>query len=266
MPACGWTIERCGCGGSTCWDGLKPAAKVVATTLAVNVLWAATGRRYGPCELTVMPCNPQPREALYQTFPVGYDTWGDSGGGLVPYIDVGGTWRNSSCGAGCRCAAACEVPLPGPVASVSEVTVDGEVIGPSVYEVHDGEMLVRIDGACWPTCVRYGDEIPGFTVTYRRGETIPPAVQAAAEMLACEFARSCTGGECRLPQRLASLTRQGVELAVNTIESFGDMIFTNIPVVDQVIAADNPRRLQGRPQVFSPDLPAPRVITWSGGS
>lgn len=266
MPACGWTIEQCGCGGSACWDGLKPAAKTVATILAVNVMWAATGRRYGPCELTVLPCNPQPREALYQTFPVEYDTFGDGSAGQMPYIDVGGDWRNSNCGPGCRCSAACEVLLPGPVASVSEVTVDGVVVDPSAYEVHDGEMLVRKDGSCWPTCQRYGEEIPGFTVTYRRGEEIPPAVQAASETLACEFAKSCTGGECRLPQRLASLTRQGVELSVNTIESFSDMILTNIAVVDQVIAIENPQRLQGRPQVWSPDLPQPRVITWAGGS
>jgi hypothetical protein len=265
MPACGWTIEQCACG---CWESHSPATRETATILAANLMWVATGRRYGLCEITTMPCNPQPREALYQTYPVGYDVWGDGSGGAMMPVVVDGEWHNR-CSSGCTCRARCEVPLDGPVASINEVRVDGDVVDNAdglTYEVHDGHLLVRKDGQCWPTCQTYGTEIPGFTVTYDRGDPIPPAVQTALEMLACEYAKACTGGECQLPPRLTRLSRQGVEVSVAEINEFGDLLRTNIPIVDAVIAGENPGRLQGRPQVFSPDLHPARVVTWSGGS
>lgn len=226
-------------------------------------MWAATGRRYGLCELTVMPCNPLPRERLYQAYPVEWSAYGDSGSGAVfPYLGAGGEWRNAGCGIGCACTAACEVGLDGPVASVSQVTVDGVVVNPDVYEVHNRRLLVRIDGECWPTCVVYGAEVPGFTVTLERGEPVPPAVQAATELLACEYAKSCVGGACVLPERMSSLSRQGISvtLAEETDDVFKGL--TGIPLVDRVVAAENPGRLHSRPQVISPDLHPARVITW----
>jgi parallel beta-helix repeat protein len=265
MPACGWEIDQCGCG--SCWDKHTPATREKAAALAIHVMWAATGRRYGECELTVMPCNPQQPDALYQTYPVansgGYDPFG--GGSTMQPVLEAGQWRNR-CGGGCSCSAVCEVNLDGPISDVVEVTVDGDVVDPAAYEVHDGHLLVRKDGDCWPTCQTYGVEVPGFTVTYLRGDPIPPAVQAAAEILACEYAKACTGGDCALPNRLASLSRQGVEVTVADVPTVGGQVRTGIKMVDDIIAADNPYGRAERPQVVSPDLPPLRVVTWTASS
>lgn len=261
---CNWTVDRCGC-GTTCWEGYTPAQRADAAALAVAHMWAATGRRYGLCELTVIVCTPSAAEPLYQTFPVaGPDRGG--GVGLAPYIDTTGEWRNRACGVGCACAAACEVGLDGPVDSVVEVTVAGQVVDPDAYEVHDRRLLVRTDGVCWPSC---GSMTPtyGMTATYLRGLAIPAAVQAATERLACEYAKACTGGDCALPDRLANLSRQGVSITVaETGGEGGDWWRTDLDQVDRVIAADNPGHRRGRSLILSPDLPAHRVVTWAGGS
>ena len=46
--------------------------------------------------------------------------------------------------------------------------------------------------------------------------------------------------------------------------SVGGRLRTGIPEVDDVIAAANPHGLTARPQVWSPDLPPPRVVTSTG--
>lgn len=262
MAPCGWVIDNCPC-GTVAWGSYSADVQATASALATHHMWAATGRRYGLCELTVMPCNPPMREPLYQVFPVEYDTFGDgSGHGMYPYLGGSGEWRNAGCGAGCTCKARCEVALDGPVNSVSAVAVDGVAVAPSAYRVEDRRLLVRIDGQCWPSCVEQGTAVPGFTVTYLRGDPIPPAVQAAAELLACEYAKACVGGDCALPERLTSLTRQGisVEVAQDNDDVFTGL--TGIPQVDRVIADENPGKLHSRPQVLSPDLVPARVVTW----
>lgn len=264
---CGWTVERCGCGD--CWSDQTPAVRDLAAALATTVMWAATGRRYGLCELTVLPCNPSPSEPLYQTFPVSYDPWslgGGSGPIAAPVLDSG-TWRNLACGTSCNCQAACQVPLDGPVHDIVDVLIDGEAVSPSAYEVHDRLWLVRIDGECWPTCQVYGQEIPGFEVTYNRGDPIPDPIQNATGLLSCEYAKSCQGRACGLPSRMKRLTRQGVELEVADIPTDGrGRIRTGLVLVDDAIDAVNPYGLIEAPTVMSPDLPVARVVTFRGGS
>lgn len=258
---CGWTIITCGCGA--CWDTYSPAVQERAAALAAMQMWAATGRRYGLCTITVQPCRPRPDLPLYQVYPVLWDGWGTGGGIVAPYINEGGQWANG-CWGGCRCVARCEVPLEGPTttAAVGDILVDGVLVPTDAYQIQNGNLLVRIDGQCWPTCNDYSKQDPAtFVVTYGRGEPIPPAVQGAFEILACEYAKACTGGKCRLPRRLQSLTRQGVDLQVVPTHDYWDRMMTNITEVDAVIVADNPHRLSQRPQIFSPDMPPPRMVT-----
>lgn len=260
---CGWTIEHCGCG--TCWEGFTPAVRATAAAAATLFVWSATGRRYGLCEQTVRPCNPPPPAPLYQTFSyLGTSDLAGSG----PVLD-GGQWYNNTggCGAGCSCASRCEVELPGPVANIIEVRIDGEPVD-AVYEVHNKRLLVRVDGRCWPVCQVYGTSgIPSFEVDYHRGLTIPAPVQRAAELLACEYGKDCTGGDCRLPGRLRSLTRQGVSVDLEEVDVVAlGKLRTNIKAVDDIIAADNPYGLLEPRQVVSPDDPPARTVTWSAGS
>lgn len=268
---CGWAAESCGC-SAKCLDGLPPHARDFAVDAAALVVWAATGRRYGLCEVEVLPCNPRPALPLWETFPVaggraGYDPWGAVNEQAGPVLQ-GGTWRNT-CGGGCRCRATCEVPLPGPVATVLDVTVDGEVVPLSAVQVHNRNLLVRTDGDCWPTCTVFDAEVPGFVVGYELGQRIPTGIQRAFEMLTCEYAQLCAGGVCRLPGRLTSLTRQGIEVQVEQVTTDqAKRLRTGIKLVDDLIDADNPHALTTAPTVMSPDLPEQqaRVVTWAGGS
>lgn len=267
---CGWTVAKCDCSGDD-WASYSAETRAQATTLATHFIWAATGRRYGLCEQVVMPCNPPPVFPLYRTYPVrvlnGFDN-GDDPWGLFPggAALVAGQWRNNACRTGCRCAAACEVGLDGPVDSIIEVRVDGDVVDQSTYQVHDRRLLVRIGGDCWPSCAVYGSEIPGFEVIYLRGDPIPPAVQTASDILACEYAKACTGKDCALPSRLQSLSRQGVNLTVAAVDLEKGRLRTNIIRVDAILDADNPHGLTQAPTVLSPDLLPARTITWAGGS
>lgn len=256
MAPCNWNINI-GCCPD--WDSHDEDVQQAATAYAVTVMWAATGRRYGLCEVTVQPCNPTPAEPLYLTYPIaaapGYRT---SSGFSVgsPFADGGG------CGTRCTCRARCETRLDGPVDSITEVQIGGVAVDPAAYRVLDHNTLVRIDGECWPTCADYGNQDPpGFEVTYLRGEPVPEAAETAAGTLACEFAKACTGGDCRLPKRLASLSRQGVELQVADVGTYLDHMLTGIDEVDRVIVALNPHRQHARPQVLSVDLPSPRQLT-----
>jgi len=221
--------------------------------------------------MTVLPCNRPPPLPLYRTYPVGWNgangpMFGDADDYLLPYpVLAGGTWYNV-CSGGCGCGSRCEVELPAPVDSITEVTVNGSTVDPIAYEVHDGHLLVRIDGQCWPTCQLYGVEIPGFEVTYPRGTPVPAAVQYATEVLACQFAKHCAGGDCALPQQLRTLTRQGVSLEVepapHPLPILNGRIETGIKLVDDIIRADNPFGQSERRQVYSPDVFEPRVRTW----
>lgn len=253
---CGWSVTACPC-GTTAWADYAAAVQAYASVTAAAILWAATGRRYGQCSVTVEPCS-RVEDPLYQTYPLA--EVGSAAAG--PYIS-GGVWHNSCGGGACGCSGRCEVALAGPTstAAVTSVTVDGVAVPAGAFVVYDGYLLTRIDGECWPTCRDYSDPTTAFVVTYLRGDPIPDHVQAAFERLACELAKACAGGDCALPQRVRSMTRQGVEIQMVDLADEAGRIRTGIAAVDQVIDAENPRGLQQRPTVLSPDLPAPRMVT-----
>jgi hypothetical protein len=271
MAICGWNVADCGCGG--CWKDLAPAVRTRAEAYATGFMWAATGRQYGLCQVTVLPCNPPPAARLYQTFPRvggggGYDPFALGGGSddapAGPVL-VAGTWFNR-CAGGCSCSSGCGVRLDGPVASIIAVNIDGVEVDPTTYEVHDQALLMRLDG-CWPVCQVYGVAVPGFEVVYQRGKAIPAHVQYATETLACEYAKFCSGNTCGLPPRILSLSRQGVDVTVAEVATTeGTKLRTGIAAVDDVIAAVNPYGRTQPGRVFSPDLPVERSVTWRAGS
>ena len=261
MAICGWTVTQCGCG--KCWDTYTNTVQTGAEHLAAMVMWAATGRQYGRCEIVVRPCAREALDPQYRTYPV---DWSTLGGGSGPYT-LGGVWYNGpvGCEESCDCSAGTrELVLDGPTttASITSVTLSGILLAPAAYRVLDGRRLIRIDGSAWPTCDDPSADPAPIEVTYLIGLPVPPAVQVAFERLACEFARACSGAPCALPQQLRSLTRQGVELQVEQlpIDTTGPLL-TGIREVDLVIRAVNPRGRQARSMVISPDLPAPaRVV------
>lgn len=260
---CSWTVETSCCPD---WDTMDPQVQSVAVAYATYLLWALTGRRYGPCSVLLRPCQSKCDGFTgYRTWPVGSP--GTSGAGapwMIPYVD-NGVWRNCGCTGGCSCRAACELFVPGPVAAIDEIRVDGLVVDPSAYRLDHFQglpVIVRIDGECWPDCQDMSlepDEPGAFAVTYQRGVAVPRAGQIAAGLLACEFAKSCAGAsDCALPQELQSLTRNGVEVQVVDPSVLPDTILTGIADVDRWVRAVNPNSLAAGPRVLSPDLPSRR--------
>lgn len=141
-----------------------------------------------------------------------------------------------------------EVHLPGyPVVSVSEVLIDGVVVDPELYRVDDSAYLVwrgddpANDGRSgWPCCQRMrldADQDDTWQVTYQWGAAPPDGGVKAAAALGCEFSLGCSTdsalrSQCRLPRRVASITRQGVTVAVlDNLNLFAEGR-TGIPEVD----------------------------------
>jgi hypothetical protein len=246
------------------WDSFSAALQTQASEYAKLVLWAATGRQYGLCELTVRPCGRFCENC-------GYNGWYYDGMGTwMPYV-FNGEWHNCWCGGGpgcCTCSPDCQVYLPGPVAEITSVRVDGaslNVTGGDVF-VLDQQWLVRTDTtACWPLCsdqnLAPGD-LDAFEVTYLRGIPVPTALANAYALLSCEYAKACLGLPCRLPGRVSSISRQGVSISMIDVNDLLRNNLTGIWEIDQTIAALNPYGLKGRTRFWSPDVRDPRQVTW----
>lgn len=255
---CGWEITTCGCGAD--WDTYTTEVRATASALAIGVMWMATARRYGLCDMVVQPCAKPVLLREYQTYQVDHPDYGGA------YIH-NGQWYNGCAGQdeGAGCCAGCELDLEGPTttAGITEVTIDGTVLPPAAYRVMNGHILVRTDGVCWPTCANYSSQTPAaLQVEYKKGIAIPPHVQVATERLACEWAKACAGAACALPRRLRSLSRQGVEAVVEELSTTDPgRVRTGIPEVDMVIALENPHGRTMASIVWSPDERPPRVLS-----
>lgn len=259
---CTWPLEI------TCipnWTDYTLAVREAAAAWATYIVWALSGRQYGPCSVTLRPCSPRCGNTIgYLAFPVGQGGFtGGTAPWMIPWID-NGVWRNCGCTGGCSCRARCEVPLPGPVATIDEVRIDGLVLSSTAYRLDSYRgipVLVRTDGECWPECqdMGLGTDQPGtFAVTYRRGVEVPRAGQIAAGELAAEFARACAGQDCALPQQLASLSRNGVEVQVADPTALFENGLTGVANVDLFIKAVNPYRRGARARLYAPDAPPVR--------
>ena len=253
MIPCAWDVVIPDCPE---WEDYPQATKDSALWLASTFLWAATGRRFGACPITVRPAQSQFEDPVYRVYPA---TPGSGPGVAGPYL-FAGVWRNCGCGSSCCCRPMCSVVLRGPVAGVDEVLVDGEVVPSTAYrvDVTDGQWhLVRLDGTCWPTCQDFtaAENAAGaFAVTYQIGTELPEALAIATAILACEYAKSINGGPCKLPARMTRMSRQGVEIEVESPDTARGEL-TGIREVDDVITALNPTGRKSPPMILSLDMP-----------
>ena len=219
---CNWPNSGCPECGDEC-GALTAAQRAEYEAWAISDLWEATGRVYGTCTMTVMPCN----------------NWGVLCGSCF------NSYRS------CGCIDVSEVKLPGPVASVTEVIIDGVTLADTDYRIDDYQWLVRLDGDSWPANTDYLDP-DAFSVTYELGVEPPAGAGIVTGRLVC--ARStCTNSGCKLPANVTQVTRQGVTM-LRHIEGFG------ILTVDNWVANANAPTRAGA--VHSPDLPHVRRITW----
>lgn len=250
-----WTIDLDCCDLPDDVDEELIAAK---QEVASEDLWAASGRRWGTCPVTVRPCLRR---------------CGGGSGLPVPYKGADGQWRNySACGChdDCSCVALSEIVLEGPVASVTEVLIDGVALDPSQYRldlVGGGWRLLRVDGATWPECSDMTadcDEVGAFCVTYEQGiELSALAIEAVSE-LTCEYVKACLPGckTCRLPKNVQQVVRRGVTLSFDTSTAW----IKQLPMVNAFLTASNPKGLMSASEVWSPDVISPRTTPAPAGS
>ena len=258
------------------WDTYNTELQTAAAEYGALMIWAGTGRRFGTCTRTVRPC----RRDCEDCGGAGGWFWAD--GTWFPYI-LNGVWRNCMCGMGDGCFTCrpdCQVWLEPPVASIVEVYFSGSgVIDPATYRVDDYQWLVRqgpaVTGSgvtdCWPIFNNLNFPVSGalapldnsaWQVTYNWGLAMPSVLSRAAGELACEWAKNCLGLPCRLPQRVTSISRQGVSVTLADVDQLLENGLTGLVTVDNLIRAFNPYRLTSRMKVASPDLPRIRKTTW----
>lgn len=234
---------------------MGPSQRERFERMAGEWLWETTNRKFGICEAVVRPCRTGcgtsgRNSTFWGRGPYPWNGHIDAGS-WVPLL-IAGEWFNMGCG----CAGACScsaggsnvIRLPGPVVEVTEVMLDGVVLSPDEYRVMYGRNLVRVDGD-WPACQDLNadpSEEGTFQVTYRKGLAVPIGGQIAAGLLAQEFAKAyCRDDSCQLPQRIQTVTRDGV--TVTLMDNFQDLKEggTGIWSIDNWVASVN------RPRPYS---------------
>jgi hypothetical protein len=149
-------------------------------TRATEVMWVATGRKFGVCTATVRPIK-------------------------------------CGCGCGCDCRCIDAIALHDPLVSVDEVKIDGVAF--TDYHLIRGNQIARSDGSYWPTnqSLNLADSATGtFSITYTYGVAPPPEVVAATTELAVQFYMDSTAdARCALPTGTTSLNRQGQSITID---------------------------------------------------
>ncbi len=220
-----------------------PEQWCVYLSLATDILWSATGRRWraeATAEAVLRAAPPRPGEggwpyhsswgwcACYGGTSLSGPVWGHVGAHHEP----------------------AKVRLPhGDVTTVLSVTIDGVAF--TGWRL-DGPYLTRTDGRGWPEC--HDRSI----VTYLHGRPPPVAGVAACAELAAEFGKAAYDGDqdvtCRLPQRTQSITRQGIAIDILDPQEYLSEGRTGIPGVDMWIVSANPNGRRQVATVWSPDI------------
>lgn len=214
-----------------------------ACQTATYILWALSGRKYNGVQ-TVTERYECPCRQYY----------GASAATFMPDL-VQGEIINRRIGADCGCTGDhSRVRLRGrPVQSVSEVISMGNTLTEADYRVVNKSVLEGISSASFDPC--------DVIVTYTFGARPPAAGSRAARYLADQLVKSWSGDECELPDRVTSVSRQGVSYTILDNQDFLADMRTGVYAVDLFIKATNPDNARKPARVFSPDLPRARQTT-----
>ena len=130
----------------------------------------------------------------------------------------------------------------------------GDIVSPSSYYLVDHSTVHVKAGTAWTPC--------NTEITYSYGTPVPVAGKMAARTLATELIKLWTDDEdCQLPQRVTSVTRQGVSYTILDNQEFIDELRTGLLVVDLFLKTVNPDNARRKSKVFSVDTPRARRYT-----
>lgn len=128
---------------------------------------------------------------------------------------------------------------------------EGSIVDPANYYLVDHSTLQAKAGTAWAPC--------NIEVTYTYGAPPPASGKAAARVLATEFIKLWSGDDdCALPQRVTSVSRQGVNYTILDNQDFIEEMRTGLYVVDLFLKSVNPDRARAKARVFSVDVPRAR--------
>lgn len=234
--------------------GDDPVVLDLAIDVATEVMWGATGRQFsGGCEMTIRPT------CVDDLSRSGNDLWRAYAYPYTPVI-AAGRWYNLA--PGCRCQTyesgrlIPQVDLGLYPVTAARVTIDGALLPPSHFRVHQWRYLVRTDGQAWPLTQNLLADLTEpdtWGVTCRYGRPPTKGVVAATAELAADLAKGMLGRECQIAKSVTNVTRQGVSFQRASIKDVVQGGNTGLIVVDMVVGQINPNKLMQRPRVASPD-------------
>lgn len=216
--------------------------------VASELCFKLSGRQFpGICEVVnLRPCR--------------MPAWWGPGTGLSPLpAPLGSTWppvwwgrchcQGDPWSGGCGCTDGIDQldlnPYT-PLTAIDSVTINGTVLDTSKYVVYDWRFLARTDGNVWPVVNRLDRDLTGadtWGISLHYGARPPEDAQLAAATLAGELALAAnpSAGQCSLPERIQSVTRQGVTFAILDPQLYLDVGRTGIYLIDLWIKATNPK-------------------------
>jgi hypothetical protein len=221
-----------------------------AAQVASNLLWAMSGRKYTgetivteryTCTLRNNRMGPSDRTNSPVLF--GGDVYNIPSGDYDEYSELTSDGLSPES----------RVKLRGrPVTRIITIrNRNGLILDPSTYYLVDHSTIHIKAGTPWTPC--------NVEITYAYGITVPTAGKMAARKLAIEFARLWSGDDmCELPQRVTSVSRQGVSYTILDNQEFIDELRTGIYEIDLFLKVVNPDNARRKSKVFSVDQPRAR--------
>jgi len=226
-----------------------------AVKTASHLLWAMSGRKFSG------------QTTVTERYVSAYDPYLRSGGsrfnyypiligGQVENIPVGSVSRNSHHDyQGDGTSSYSRLRLRGrKVIRIHNLRdQNGNIIDSDTYYLADHSTIYGTPNAKWsPSNVE---------VTYTYGSPPPVSGKTAARILATELVKLYEGDDtCALPQRVTTVSRQGVSYTLLDSQDFIDELKTGLYPVDLFLRAVNPDKARARSRVFSPDVPRARRI------
>lgn len=200
-----WPVDYSQCATCAPFEDEETGAEAKAKfeDMAKWFLWGWTKRQFGTTTSWLRPDQSCDRPPTYQYLP--------------PVL----SWP-LCCGAcrqcGCSCDTLTSLWISAPLEAVTRVVIEGEVLPENAYRLEGGHRIVRLDGKPWPSFQNLAvpaEEPGGWGIEVVVGTEVPTGGRIAAAVLACELAlAACNSKECRLPQRVTSITRQGVAMTM----------------------------------------------------
>lgn len=221
-----------------------------AAQVASNLLWAMSGRKYTgetvvteryTCTLRNNRMGPSTKTNSAVLF--GGDVYNIPSGDYDEYSELTADGLSPES----------RIRLRGrPVTRIISIrNRNGLILDPSSYYLVDHSTIQIKAGTPWTPC--------NVEITYAYGVAVPMAGKMAARKLAIEFARLWSGDDmCELPQRVTSVSRQGVSYTILDNQEFIDELRTGLYEIDLFLKVVNPDNARRKSKVFSPDQPRAR--------